>query len=167
MPISPEARAQHRRWLHELTRIPTAAGREDRVIDWVRRRAAERDGLELSADAHGNLTIAAPEPWTAGTERSREAPVYFTAHLDHPAFVVERVIGPQTLQLAFRGGVMDDYFEEARVVVHSAGGDRLGATLTGTAEAGDTLFKRYTADLDDGASTDHITTSDIATWELP
>lgn len=167
MDISAESRTLHRRWLSELTRIPTAAGREGRVVEWVRRWVAERDGLEITEDAHGNLTIAAPEPWSAGTDRSREAPVYFTAHLDHPAFVVERVIGPQTLQLAFRGGVMDDYFEEARVVVHTARGERLGATLMGQAEGPDTLFKRYTADLDDGASTKAVTTADIATWELP
>jgi putative aminopeptidase FrvX len=167
MDISSEARTRHRRWLRELTRIPTAAGREGRVIEWVRRWVAERDGLAITADAHGNLTIAAPEPWNTGTDRAREAPIYFTAHLDHPAFVVERVIGPQTLQLAFRGGVMDDYFEEARVVVHTAGGERLGATLAGKAEIGCALFKSFLAELDDGASSDSVTMADIATWELP
>lgn len=167
MTISAESRGRHRAWLAQLTQIPTAAGREGRVIDWVRRWVAERDGLEIGADTHGNLTIAAPTPWTAGTDRAGEPPVYFTAHLDHPAFVVERVIGPQTLQLAFRGGVMDDYFEEARVVIHTAGGARLGATLAGKAEVGCALFKSHLAELDDGADTDEITTADIATWELP
>jgi putative aminopeptidase FrvX len=169
--ISPESRALHRQWLSELTRIPTAAGREERVIEWIRRWVDERDGLEISEDVHGNLTIAAAEPWTGaggtgGTGGKGEAPIYFTAHLDHPAFVVERVIGPQTVQLAFRGGVMDDYFDQGRVVIHTARGD-IGATLTGSAEGGDTLFKRFTADLDDGASADDVTTADIATWELP
>lgn len=167
MMITTDARAAHRRWLEEVTQIPTAAGREGRVIEWVRRWVAGREGLAITEDRHGNLVIAAPAPWTRRTDRASEAPVYFTAHLDHPAFVVERVIGPQTLQLAFRGGVMDDYFDQARVVVHTGAGARLGATLTGKAEGPDDYFKRFTAELDDGASTDDVTTADIATWELP
>ncbi|MEX2217410.1 MAG: hypothetical protein WD749_01510, partial [Phycisphaerales bacterium] len=95
-----------------------------------------------------------------------QGPVYFTAHLDHPAFVVERLLGPATAQLAFRGGVMDDYFKDARVVLHTRDNRRYPATLTGRAQLGCAVFKSYVADLDADAAED-LRPGDIATWELP
>ncbi|MEX2217409.1 MAG: hypothetical protein WD749_01505, partial [Phycisphaerales bacterium] len=56
--ISPAARDEHEKWLLEVTQIPTAAGQEFRVIDWVRTWAAKRPDLTLAEDAAGNLTIA-------------------------------------------------------------------------------------------------------------
>src|SRR5438552_391442 len=140
--IGPEEREEHHRWLLELTQIPTAAGREGRVINWVRRWAGERQ-VTLTEDAAGNLHIAA-----TGSSAAPGPPIYFTAHLDHPAFVVERVIGPGTVQLALRGGVMDDYFEEARVVIHDGRGGRHSATLSGRPDTGCAVFKSYLAELD-------------------
>lgn len=158
--IAPNVRAAHHDWLVQVTQIPTAAGREHRVIDWIRRWAAARPDVALTADASGNLELR-----LRGERASDAAPVYFTAHLDHPAFVVERVIGPSTLQLAFRGGVMDDYFREARVVVHTRDWGRIGGTLAGAAPVGCAFFKSHLCDLDDGAG--EVSTADFATWELP
>src|SRR5690606_33473453 len=100
-------RAEHERWLAEITPLPTAAGREFRVVDWIRRWASQRPDLTLTADPSGNLHIAFADE-RPGPADGSGVPIYFEAHLDHPAFVVERVIGPGTVQLAFRGGVMDD-----------------------------------------------------------
>ena len=158
--LTPETRARHHDWLLQVTQIPTAAGREGRVIEWVRAWVSERPDLKLREDPSGNLEIR-----LAGEAPSSAAPVYFTAHLDHPAFVVERVISPSTVQLAFRGGVMDDYFREARVVIHTREGARHAATLTGQTDPTSPLFKSYLAELD--RATDGITTADIATWDLP
>lgn len=157
MSITPEDRARHRRWLFELTQIPTATGHEARVEAWIERWVEERPGLELSRDRAGNLHIAMEG---AGGR----APVYFTAHLDHPAFVVERVVGPGTLQMSFRGGVMDEYFIEARVVVHTAAGPRAGM-LKGevTGQAGP--FKQYLWEEDgEGVA---ASPGDVGVWELP
>ena len=56
---SASARKSRERFLLEITSLPTAAGREDRVIAaieaWV---AARKDRLVLSRDRFGNLTIA-------------------------------------------------------------------------------------------------------------
>ncbi|MHC4427291.1 MAG: M20/M25/M40 family metallo-hydrolase [Planctomycetota bacterium] len=38
-----------------------------------------------------------------------------TAHLDHPAFVVRKLLDDRTVELEFRGGVLDPYFESARI----------------------------------------------------
>ena len=157
MDITPAMRERHRQWLVELTQLPTAAGCERRVIAWIERWAAEREWVRLSRDAAGNLTLSMrDEP--AGP------PVCFTAHLDHPAFVVERVIGPGTVQVAFRGGVMDDYFVDARLTLHGADGTRVGATLTGRPETGCASFQSYLAELDGPAD---ARPGDVATWELP
>jgi putative aminopeptidase FrvX len=158
-PIDPTARERHRKWLMELTQIPTAAGHEERVVAWIE-RWANGAGVELTRDAAGNLHVAySKRPGAA-------APVYFTAHMDHPAFVVERIVGPGTVQLAFRGGVMDDYFVEARVVIHPREGAPVKATLAGTPETGCAVFKSYLADVD-GDDTSAVAVGDIATWDLP
>ena len=159
-----EARQQHHQWLTELTGIPTVAGREDRVVEWVKAWAAQREDVTLTADAHGNLTLRRTEPFAPGE------PVYVTAHLDHPGFAVDAIEDGSTAVLAFRGGVMEDYFKGARVNIHPESGDPRAATIlerVEPAEGEEELFKRYRVRLDDGLSTDGLTTRDIATWHLP
>lgn len=159
--IAPEIRSEHERWLLELTQIPTAAGQEQRVIKWINQWVAHRDDVELTTDPSGNLHIA-----MRAERASAEPPVYFTAHLDHPAFTVERVLGSGAVQLAFRGGVMDDYFEEARIVLHTKDDARLTATITGKPETGCAIFKSYLAELDSDEA-EALVFDDVGTWELP
>lgn len=155
--ISAADRGTYRAWLKELTQIPTAAGREQRVIRWIEHWAGARPGAILERDGAGNLMI-----------RRRESPggppIWFTAHLDHPAFVVERVVAPSVLELSFRGGVMDDYFKNARVAVFDGADQRHAAVLTGTVEAAGP-FKRYNAEL--SQSVPSIRVGDVGVWDLP
>lgn len=146
-------RAAHHALLLDVASIPTAAGREHRVIDRIHRWVRERPDLSLRADEHGNLEISFSNP--------SPAPLYFTAHLDHPAFVVERAIGPATVELSFRGGVMDDYFPAARIRWH--GSAPCGGTLRETIGPQEP-FKRFLADLDHPAD---ARPGDIVTWDLP
>ncbi|MEX0777208.1 MAG: hypothetical protein WD042_16005 [Phycisphaeraceae bacterium] len=104
---------EYHQWLLELTGTPTASGREQRVIAWVRRWVSKRKHLAISADRFGNLTIK-----RRGARSAR--PIYITAHMDHPAFVVSRVIGPREVEAEFRGGVADEYFAGSPVVLHHA-----------------------------------------------
>jgi len=162
--LSQDARQTHHRWLNQLTTIPTVAGRESRVVRWITGWVGERPELTLSNDQHGNLTIRRTEPFAPGE------PVYVTAHLDHPGFAVEAIEGESELVLAFRGGVMEDYFKGARVQVHPADGESRPATIVERiepAEGEQELFKRYRARLDEGQMTEGLTTADIATWLLP
>jgi putative aminopeptidase FrvX len=167
-------RDEHLAWLLDITQLPTAAGHEHRVIDWLRAWTSARPDLRLAEDRAGNLVIQPAKPW--GKKGSR--PIFITAHLDHPAFVIERIIAPHTVELSFRGGVMDTYFSGARITVHFATGERLGALLTGEgagilAADGSRLFKTYLADLDDRPDEDQRSTGpdlrigDVATWTLP
>lgn len=147
-------------FLLELTAIPTAAGREGRVVSFIQNWGSDRDDLAIETDPSGNLTIRFNEPSDAGP------PVYFTAHLDHPAFAVERVIAPSVLELAFRGGVMDDYFPGARVEIITQDNRSIPGTITEKAEPGSpSPYKHWLCELDEQA--DDITTNDIARWLLP
>ncbi|MFM9995734.1 MAG: hypothetical protein ACKVU4_08035 [Phycisphaerales bacterium] len=162
-----EARARHHRWLAELTSIPTASGREGRVVAWIMRWVGERAELAITTDPGGNLLVARRGGGGANTATGVPGlrPVLFTAHLDHPAFVVERVIGPGTLQLSFRGGVMDAYFADARIVVHAADGATRAGAIAGPTQAPAAPFKSWLAELDGG--TEGVRPGDIATWDLP
>ncbi len=162
--IDADARPRHHEWLATLTSIPTVAGREGRVVQWVRAWVAERSELTMSSDSHGNLTIRRIEPFAPGE------PVYITAHLDHPGFAVESIEDGSNLVVAFRGGVMDDYFNDARVQVHPAEGSARPGMIVERIEPAsedEELFKRYRVRLDDGHDTASLTSEDIATWLLP
>lgn len=155
--MTPSLRESHERWLVELTAIPTAAGREARVIAWVESWAAGRAGVDLSRDPSGNLSLA---------RRGAKGPVvYITAHLDHPAFVVERVLSPGALELSFRGGVMDDYFSGARVRVHPAEGAPAQGSVAQASPAPASQFKHWIVELD--APAPAVKPGDVAVWDLP
>ncbi len=114
-------RATVERWLHELTNLPTASGREDAVVSWARAWAARRADLTVKTDSGGNVLI---------TQKGRggPAPVLAVAHMDHPAFVIDQVRGRQA-RYKFRGGVRPEYFPGAKLefVTGSDGGGRVEA----------------------------------------
>lgn len=175
-------REQHLRWLLEVTQIPTASGQEWRVIDWIRRWALERPALRLDEDPSGNLVVSrVPARAKAGLRaaKTRAAPptppIFITAHLDHPAFVVERILAPGTAELSFRGGVMDPYFENAGIVIHAGGRDGRPAqaftgTLTGVASAAGSaggVFTTYFAEFEAEEAEEAIRLGDVGVWALP
>lgn len=102
----PDVAPRHRS-LTQLTALPSVAGREEGVIDWVERWVARRQDVTLRRDRFGNLHLTS-------THRRRRPPVIAVAHMDHPGFVATAVDG-RSLQAEFRGGVMEAYFADARV----------------------------------------------------
>ncbi len=131
--------------------------------------------VELRVDGAGNLDLR-----LAGRGSADQRPVYFTAHLDHPAFVVERIVAPGVLDLTFRGGVMAEYFKDAAITVFDHCDRPHGARLTGKANpaeeasAGPKLpLQHYLAELDEPESSvdvsigDSIRPGDVAVWALP
>jgi endoglucanase len=147
-------RRRHEGWLLEVTGIPTASGREDRVAAWVRHWAEARRDLRVAEDAAGNLLITQKR-------RSSRKPVVFTAHMDHPAFVVREVIDRRTLDLEFRGGVHDPYFEDAAVDVF----DRDDEAHRGRIRSLDPKarpFKRVEVRL--SRATDAVAVGDVGRW---
>ncbi|MEL6739672.1 MAG: hypothetical protein AAFP26_03345 [Planctomycetota bacterium] len=168
----------YRRWALEITSIPTVAGREERVEAWIDAWLAERDDLAVRRDAHGNTEVRFADMPEAGRAPDgphaldpNAAPIYFTAHLDHPAFVVHE---PNTdhrsrATLEFRGGVMEAYFKGARVRIDPDDGaapvegaivERIDPEkLAGTG----VIFPRYTIALDAPAD---LAGGEIAAWAL-
>lgn len=119
------SRAAAEKWLAELTRIPTASGREDAVVDWASRWAARRDDLRVTIDSGGNLFITQKG-------RKRHAPVFAVAHMDHPAFVILDGDG----SFEFRGGVDAPYFADAAIEVVSRSDGPAGRVVSYNSETG-------------------------------
>ncbi len=147
----------HRAWLLDVAGLPTASGREQNVIAWVRAWALGRPDVRVETDGYGNLSLS-----LAHVPAQDAPPVYFTAHMDHPAFVVQRALGGTQAELVFRGGVMDDYFDDAEVRWHGphAGvGGRLRECV-GAGKGG----KAYLAEFDHPIEP---RAGDVVTWDLP
>ena len=151
--------AQLERTLLDLTGIPTVAGGEHRVAAYIRDWAERRSDVELTEDTAGNLTLSLRGPRSG-------PPIYLTAHMDHPAFVVERIVAPSTIELAFRGGVMDDYFIGARVEAIGPDDIRHAGTLIERVEGAASLGseKHFLCDLDSG--NDDLRPGDMARWRF-
>jgi putative aminopeptidase FrvX len=158
-------RTRDEKYLLELTGLPTAAGCEQRVVAWVERWARRRRSVDLSRDRYGNLLLK-----RAGA-RSRR-PIIFTAHMDHPAFVVKQQVGPREVLTEFRGGVEDRYFVGSRVRLHLTGADPCKGRVTRL----DTAHRRGAGN--PGAGGDKrawielarpvvAKGGDVLTWDLP
>lgn len=159
-----EARTRHEQWLREITQLPTAAGCEDRVMDWVREWAAQRDDIVLEPDAVGNIMLS-----FAGAPDPSDGDFVLTAHMDHPAFVVEKIEG-RILEMSFRGGVMDAYFDNASVVVYAGGDTPVRGTVTKTEQPpkdseGPAWVRRAWVTLEEDA--EHLAVGDLGRWNFP
>ena len=142
-----------------LTGIPTAAGCEDRVVEWVTEWVEQRRTLDLHRDPAGNLVITARR---ARKAPASERPIFITAHLDHPGFVVRRCLDERTVELEFRGGVHDPYFTDAVIEIFDRAGGRHRAAVTRL----DPLarpFKRVVASLRRPAP---VAPGDVGRWAL-
>ncbi|MGI9015024.1 MAG: hypothetical protein ACR2GY_12370 [Phycisphaerales bacterium] len=160
--VTKKQRDVHLDWLKEITAIPTAAGREDRVIAWIEAWVAHRPGLSISRDKAGNLLISKATTLT-DSKATRSRPLYITAHLDHPAFIVQSVRN-DIIELEFRGGVNDPYFESATIEIIDSENHSHAATIDKLNNKA-TPFKRVTARLK--RSRKGIVPGDIARWKLP
>ncbi len=156
-----DARTLHEHWLLQLTAIPTAAGRERRVVEWIHEWVSERADLVLTADRHGNLTIEHAEAGAAS-----ERPFFITAHLDHPAFVIESIEG-STLHLSFRGGVLDPYFAHRPPIVLFTDDDRPVRAIITASDKSTKPFRTATAELAPGESLEGLEPGDIGRWDFP
>ncbi len=141
----------------ELTAIPTAAGQEWRVVDWIERWVTKQSGILLKKDAYGNLLLVQ-------ARKSAKKPIYITAHLDHPAFVVRKQIDDQHLELEFRGGVNDAYFVGAKIeVFDNADNGYVGTIVSLDSKA--KPFKRVIVKLKKGVA-GILLKDDIARWKF-
>jgi len=161
--VPAQRREQHERWLTELTSLPTAAGREGRVIEWVESWAAARK-LSVRTDEHGNRLI-----YLRGAKTAR-SPLVITAHADHPAFVITEVIDNTTVKAHFRGGVEDRFFMNSPVRAHPAEGKPINGMITefhpiGEGIGEDQPYRRVAVTLTEKCN--RLAAGDVITWRLP
>ncbi len=130
--------ARRRRLLQGVLSCPTSPFCERAVIEYVRDWAWRR-GAAFAQDAAGNVLLSA-----AGATRRRESsgrrrraearsakvPTWvFTAHMDHPGFVVGRGRG-RNVWAQFRGGVAKEYFPGSRVKLFTGAGEVVATVAT-------------------------------------
>jgi endoglucanase len=149
--------------LLEFTSLPTAAGREDAVVERLMAWAAARPHLELRRDPCGNIRIARKDHDKAA---AKKAPLYITAHLDHPAFVVRSVKG-RNVELEFRGGVMDAYFKGAAIEIFEMSPERGFAARITKLNAKAKPFKTVTAVLEKSAVPARLEPGCLGRWKFP
>ena len=147
-------RRTHLRWLKEVTALPTAAGHEDRVINWVEQWVKARPNLTLRRDKAGNLIVTQKR-------RSSARAIFITAHMDHPAFVVRKIIKGREVELEFRGGVQDPYFKNAQIEIFDINDRPHRATITALNNKIKS-FKRVKARL--SRATTSVAPGDIGRW---
>jgi putative aminopeptidase FrvX len=163
--------------LFEVTQLPTAAGREGHVVRYIKDWVAARPELGIETDVSGNLTVKVKGLEGPNQASESSSVLYFTAHLDHPAFVVEKVLPGGRLLASFRGGVMADYFVNARVALYAgepdakrAGELGVGTVLSKEAMAG-SPFDHYLIEIDPPARASdavaEVKVGDIARWDVP
>ncbi|MEX0744555.1 MAG: M20/M25/M40 family metallo-hydrolase [Phycisphaeraceae bacterium] len=152
-------RARSEQYLIELTSLPTAAGREGRVVAWVEAWAQRHGGkVALRRDRYGNVSIT-----RKGGPRSPR-PIIFAAHMDHPAFVVTQAVHEaHELQAEFRGGVASSYFDDAPVMLHGEGEPARPGRVTALKEA-EGRDKRATLRFVEPVTAE---AGDVVTWAVP
>jgi len=141
-PEAAEMRAREK-FLMEVTSLPVAAGHEGAAAALVENWVAGRPKLALTKDACGNLVVTRRDFKTA---RAKTAPLFITAHLDHPAFIVLAVSGREA-KLEFRGGVLDAYFKGAELELFSADLKKSFPAVITALDANAKPFKTVTARL--------------------
>jgi putative aminopeptidase FrvX len=151
-------RARFEQWLLELTGLPTAAGKEERVIAWIENWVKARRNLRLQRDKAGNLIIS-----IKGRAPKNPPPLYITAHMDHPAFVVTNCDDDREVELEFRGGVHDPYFDDAPLHIFDADDRQYTARITHL-DTKAKPFKRITARLSRAGHT--LKVGDVGRWDF-
>ena len=146
--------------LLNVTGLPTASGREFRVVRHITAWCKGHPELALTTDASGNLVVR-----FAKFALDSARPLYITAHLDHPGFVIEKLLPDGNVEVSFRGGVMAEFFENAPITLFTATDEIVPATLTGKCAHIGQFGDHYTAKFKIGAST--LAVGDVGRFAMP
>jgi endoglucanase len=146
----------HLKMLREVLSTPTAPFREDAVVRLIHRWASDR-GLDFARDQAGNVLVR----YTRG--RRTGGGWVFSAHMDHPGFVVLRQRG-QRVWADFRGGVGKGYFPGSRVRLLGDGLDVRGTVKVRREARKDELFPVCTIELDERVE---VPPGTPGMWDVP
>jgi len=90
-------------------------GRESEALAVIRDMVKLRSKLIMSQDSFGNVIVR-------HDKEHRGAPLFFSAHIDHPALVVTS-IREESLLIEYRGGSKDVCYEGAEALIVTRSGD--------------------------------------------
>ncbi|HAI12831.1 MAG TPA: hypothetical protein DCM28_14075 [Phycisphaerales bacterium] len=154
---------KYHQWLCELTSTPTATGKEDRVIAWINRYVKSKRNVIMRADKYGNLVLCRKNISVSNS------PIYITAHMDHPAFVVHEIIDDKTLIAEFRGGVKPEYFNGTPVNLYHGDDKPVRGKCVKMLEDPDkhTDFADYKLARIEFTKKVNAQVGDVMTWALP
>lgn len=152
-------REGHLSLLERVLAAPTAPFREQAVARVVR-DWAERLGLPVQTDRHGNLLVRARRGRVGRAHR----PWVLAAHMDHPGFVADRQRG-RVVQATFHGGVAERYFAGAPVVWFTPDGEIRGV-VERTAQVGPEGRRRRRAEVRVGPGA-AVPPGAAGMWDLP
>lgn len=159
--------ASRRRLLQGVLSCPTSPFCERAVIEYVRDWALRR-GAAFAQDAAGNVLLStagdAGRRGRAGV-RTPKAPTWvFTAHMDHPGFVVRRGRG-RSVWAEFRGGVAKEYFPGSPVRLFTSQGE-FAATVAAVRKSKATGSLECRLELI-GAGAADVPAGSIGMWDVP
>lgn len=107
----------HLRTLQTIVNLPTAPFVEGKVAAFIRAFVARHPQLNIRADQFGNLRVKY-SPRRRPSRKPVGRPILFAAHMDHPGFLAERMVGSDRVYAEWRGWVQGRYFKNERVMFH-------------------------------------------------
>lgn len=137
---------------------PTVSFHEDAVRNILRAWAGER-GFSCRSDRWGNLHVGPVPP------KGRGRPLVFTAHMDHPGFLVEGTRAGRS-RCRFLGGVKPSYFRGAKVCVERWEDGKVRHKIRGRVLA-TKLNKRGRVESMQVLFDEPVVKGEIGTWDVP
>jgi len=152
---------KYHQYLLDLTNLTSASGRETAVITYIKNWVKKNKKAKIKSDQYGNLLIS-PK---IKPKSKNKSPLYITAHLDHPTFVVSKIINDKKLIAEFRGGVQDQYFLNTHLRLHNKNKIKPKGIITELHQpTKKQIFKTVHVEF---KRPHHAAPNDLIPWDLP
>lgn len=107
--------------LKALCCVPGPTGSEERVLDFIREQLADIEGVEISCDRVGNMTVRLP-----GCGKDECSSVMVSAHMDEVGMIIKEITDEGYLKFANLGGIDPRVLCGRHVTVMGRDGDLPG-----------------------------------------
>ncbi len=142
-----------KRLIKEVCSIPTAPFREHSVGEFVKSFCRQRN-IQFTEDRFGNII--------ACYGNGNKNPIFgFSAHMDHPGFIVESDSDRGQTSALFYGGVDDSFFKSSSVRIFTDKGEVTG-TIHKVKKVSSNRCRRVSINVDG-----KVKSGDLGMWDLP
>lgn len=136
----------------QILSIPTAPYKENLVRDFILKFCTERK-IALRQDEYGNIIVFAKKKHPTGS-------LAFVAHMDHPGFIVEKVVAKNSATALFYGAYDPQKFSAAPVKIFTTQGP-VDAQVTDWSPAVKEKAKRVTLKV-----SGPVSAGDLGMWDF-